>query len=73
MTSEELSYLIRSARKKRGWSRQKVADRIGISAMTVRRYETDLEGLSTFETLRRILGVLGYELTVVRRRDAFDK
>ncbi len=73
MTSEELSYLIRNARKKRGWSRQTVADRIGISAMTVRRYETDLEGLSTFETLHRILGVLGYELTVVRRRDAFDR
>ena len=62
----ELALLIRQLRENKGWTRQEVATRLGMSQTTYVRWEKPGKFNATLNTLKRLGQVFGHPLIEVR-------
>lgn len=67
----ELGVRLRLARKRRGMSAEKLAERAGITRVTLHRLEVGAPAAASLGTLTRVLGALGMagDLTLLARDD----
>lgn len=67
MTPMEIAARVRKALERDGRPQSEIAKRLGINAVTLRKFKADLKPLS-FETLTALAEELGLEITVREKK-----